>query len=315
MQNITASESRHFDEGKYYRFGLALGLANLAQNRLRLGLKKSIGKILQPINSYTRFPEYQFIERKIRLRLQTAGPSERLKLLDVGSPKCLSLYLAFHLNVEVYLTDIDEASIREAEVLWNSIRRRAKGVVSFSIQDVRSLEYTDQEFDVVYSMSVIEHVSGRAGDSESMREMARVLKAGGLLLVTVPIGENYVEQEIVGFEGAARSTGDRRLYFHQRIYTPATAEERIIQSTADVKLSDAVTVSRSDTVIARCYRRLGPNARGMLGFVNPILSTAINRAAKGILAVPSKYGSVYSVSDLYGDLMLAWDKNGSGNEA
>jgi hypothetical protein len=164
-------------------------------------------------------------------------------------------------------------------------------------------------------MSVIEHVSGRAGDSESMREMARVLKAGGLLLVTVPIGENYVEQEIVGFEGAARSTGDRRLYFHQRIYTPATAEERIIQSTADVKLSDAVTVSRSDTVIARCYRRLGPNARGMLGFVNPILSTAINRAAKGILAVPSKYGSVYSVSDLYGDLMLAWDKNGSGNEA
>ena len=38
----------HYDEAKYYGFGLRLGVANLFRNGLRLGAKKTLGKILQP---------------------------------------------------------------------------------------------------------------------------------------------------------------------------------------------------------------------------------------------------------------------------
>lgn len=309
MRDTTASGPFRFDEGKYYRFGLAMGIANLARNGLRLGLKKSAGKILQPINSYTRFPEYQFMERSIRSHLGSAARTGPIRLLDVSSPKCLGLYLAYHFDVEVQLTDIDKASVEEAEVLWSSVRRRARGSAIFSIQDARSLQYMDQEFDIVYSMSVIEHVSGGAGDSDSVREMVRVLKPGGLLLVTVPIGEKFIEQDIIGFEGAARSTSDRRSYFFQRIYTPAAAAERIIHCTSDIQLREAVTVCRSNGAFARRYRRLGLNARGLLGVLNPVLSTAINRAAPGVVAAPSSYGGTHTAGDLYGDLMLAWNKS------
>src|SRR6266851_437268 len=154
-----------YDELKYYRFGLALGASNIWRNGFHLGLKKTLGKILQPINSYTRFPEYYLLGRYTERYLQGLGSSERPKILDVGSPKCFGLYLAFHFDIEIYLTDIDSPSVEEAKVLWNGIKHRARGKAVFSVQDVRALTYSQEVFDVVYSMSVIEHVQGETADS------------------------------------------------------------------------------------------------------------------------------------------------------
>jgi SAM-dependent methyltransferase len=251
---------------------------------------------------------------QIRLWLPTCAASRRPRILDVSSPKCFGLYLAYHFDVEVHLTDIDYPSVREAEVLWDAIKGRAKGNAVFSVQDARYLQYQNEEFDIVYSMSVIEHVGGSAGDTEAMKEMARVLNVGGLLLVTVPIGQNYVEQEILGFEGAARYSGDRRLYFFQRIYSPQTANERLLHCTSTVQLREALTVCRSNSVVARSYLRLGYKARCLLGFLDPVLSKVMNRTMTGVVAAPSRYGKVNTSRDLYGDLMLAWDK-GAGTTA
>ena len=55
--------------------------------------------------------------------------------------------------------------------------------VSFMRMDGRALTFPDGEFDVVYSLSSIEHFGGLAGASAAMREMARVLKPGGVLVV------------------------------------------------------------------------------------------------------------------------------------
>jgi SAM-dependent methyltransferase len=301
-----------FDAGKYYRFGLAMGLANVARNGLQLGWKKSLGKILQPVNSYGRFPEYHYMETRIRPLLPARGGAPRVRILDVSSPKCFGLYLAYHFDAEVHLTDIDGPSVAEAEVLWTAMKRRAKGSAVFSIQDARSLDYRDGEFDIVFSMSVVEHIEGAAGDAAAIHEMVRVLKPRGTLLVTVPIGQHYVEQQAIGFAGAARSTGDRSSYFFQRIYTPETAQEHLLNCTSAVRLLEAETVHRSDGMLARLYRRLGLNTRGFLGFLNPVLSSLFNRTTKGVAAPPSRYGTLHSVGDLYGDLMLAWEKCGSG---
>jgi SAM-dependent methyltransferase len=284
-----------------------MGIANIAQNGFRLGWKKTLGKVFQPINAYTRFPQYHFMGGQVAMRLRSLASRETLKVLDVGSPKCFGLYLAFHSNIEVHLTDIDAASVEESEILWSAIRRRARGKALFSVQDARELKYCDQAFDIVYSMSVIEHVEGQAGDSKSLQEMLRVLKPGGLLLVTVPIGQNYVEQDRVGFQRAVYVPGDQIRHFFTRIYSPATAEERIIKAIPRTTLLDAVTVCRKQNALSRLHRRLGDNAQALLGCFNPLLSVALNYTQRGILPAPSSYGDLHSEDDSYGHLMLAWE--------
>lgn len=297
-----------FDEPKYYRFGLMLGVSSLLHNGLRLGMSKTVGKILQPINSYTRFPEYWFMASQLERYLPEVPEDRPIKVLDVGSPKCFGLYIAFQFGIDVYLTDIDEPSIKEAEVLWNSIRDRARGRAYFSVEDARSLKYATDEFDIVYSMSVVEHVEGEDGDSESMKEMLRVLKPSGLLMVTVPAGDHYIEQERLGLQRAARTTGTQERFFFQRIYSPTAATERLAECAGDMSLSASMTVWRKEAAVTRWYQRLGSGARGICGWLNPFLSAAINKSANGMMSIPGKYGSLYSGMDIYGDLMLAWRK-------
>jgi SAM-dependent methyltransferase len=297
-----------YDEPRYYRFGLRLGVASLLRNGLRLGMKKTLGKILQPINSYTRFPEYSFTGHHLQQYLQRFTPAHRARILDVGSPKCFGLYLAFYFDIEIHLTDIHGPAVEECEILWKAIKDHARGKAVFSVQDARSLKYPQEAFDAVYSMSVIEHVGGETGDSQSLQEMIRVLKPGGILLVTAPFGQRYIEQDRVGFEGAAHITGTGDRYFFQRIYTPAAVEGRIIKAAPNAVLHRAVTVCRETGLISKLYGHLGANARALFGSLNPILSTALNDTREGISVVPSSYSNLHSERDVCGDLMLVWEK-------
>lgn len=53
--------------------------------------------------------------------------------------------------------------------------------LEFMRMDGRSLKFADGTFDVSYSLSSIEHFGGFEGAAQTMREMARVLKPGGIL--------------------------------------------------------------------------------------------------------------------------------------
>ena len=75
--------------------------------------------------------------------------------------------------------------------------------LSFERMDGRALSFPDREFDVVYSLSSIEHFGGLAGATAAMREMARVLTPGGLLVVATeyilsgpPHDEAFTRDEI-----------------------------------------------------------------------------------------------------------------------
>ena len=49
--------------------------------------------------------------------------------------------------------------------------------------DALHLPFADASFDVVFSLSSIEHFGGHGGSARGMREMARVLRSGGVLCV------------------------------------------------------------------------------------------------------------------------------------
>jgi len=294
-----------FRETDYYRFGVGAGMRNLWGNGFSIGLRKTIGKISQPINSYARFPEYYYMAESIGRYVKENRSSKSLRILDVGSPKCFGLYVAANFEVEGELTDISRLNLDEYELIWKELASTAKGEVRFAAQDVRRLDYGDQEFDIVYSMSVIEHVEGQSGDSEAIREMVRVLRPGGLLLASVPFSSTYIEQHREGFAGAIRKTGDEKRYFFQRIYDRPALTNRILRCLDGMRVERAWTVWRRNTWFAKLYGHLGENVRGVLGFVNPWLSAWLNLSEEGIHdAFESRYSEIHSPTDVLGDVII-----------
>ncbi len=55
--------------------------------------------------------------------------------------------------------------------------------LTFLKMDGRHLEFPDDTFDIAYSLSSIEHFGGLEGAGQTMREMARILKPGGILAI------------------------------------------------------------------------------------------------------------------------------------
>jgi SAM-dependent methyltransferase len=301
--------NNHFGEFRFYRFGLKTGITNVLRNGLGLGVKKTIGKITQPINSYSRFPEYALMEQAISTRLNISSGSKPLRVLDVGSPKCFGLYLASSLRAELDLTDISALNVNEYEMMWDAVRGGAKGMARFGIQDARSLKYNDNEFDVVYSMSVVEHIEGLTGDIDGVKEMIRVLKPGGLLLLSVPYGNTHTEQLRKGFVRAVEKTADENLYFFQRIYNRSSVETRIFETLKDCRIRHQWTIWRETGTTLSVFKNLGENLQGLLGFMNPWLSRMVNRCTDEIVGeVPSSYGEIHSITDIYGDVVIAAEK-------
>lgn len=73
--------------------------------------------------------------------------------------------------------------------------------LTFMKMDGRQLDFPDNSFDIAYSLSSIEHFGGMEGASQTIREMARVLKPGGILALATeyalagPRGEDVFQPE------------------------------------------------------------------------------------------------------------------------
>ncbi len=304
-----------FGEGRYYRFGLHAGLANLFRNGWVLGPKKTLGKIFQPVNFYGRFPEYYFFERSLEPLWQPAPTGREIRILDVGSPKLFGIYLAFHYPVKVWLTDIHPLNIDEYRSLWAALAKKARGDVVFDIQDGRRLSYPDRMFDGVFAMSVIEHIEGEAGDSLACSEMTRVLSPGGRLVLSVPFGPRYQEQRIRGLKGAVEKTRDGRTYFFSRIYDRASFFDRIGKAPqSNLVEQRLITVYRRRLLLVKMIhwlrKRLGENVAGFFGFTNPLQSKLCNIAESGAKEdFFAHYTPIYDATHIYADLIWTGEKS------
>lgn len=131
-------------------------------------------KLHQPPSS-DRYLEYPWMLKNVSM--------ERGKLLDVGSSNCEMLH-AFLPGIEVYAINITDVEVNYKNVF-------------FIRGDIRKTDFSDNYFDYVTCISVLEHIGvyGRYGcdddefgDIKAMYEIYRVLKKNGILLLTVPYG-------------------------------------------------------------------------------------------------------------------------------
>jgi SAM-dependent methyltransferase len=149
--------------------------------------------------------------------LQALGLWPGAFILDVGSSNSLlPIYLATQ-GYAVLSVDIDDCRLKQQRK--RLLRLEGKlfptGRLHFEHQDARAFTLKNNTFDCVTAISVLEHIPDE-GDKEAVREMARVVKPGGLVIITVPYGTKY-------FQGRPPQTTAAT----QRVYSESALAERL----------------------------------------------------------------------------------------
>ncbi len=200
-----------------YRFALRTGFSSLLAGSFSIGMKQ----LALPVG-YWRFPVFGATVHS--LRDLPAGS----KMLDIGSPKLLSLYFSLVKGCRVWATDLQDEAINQRyarQFTEYRFRRHPEGAYIPEFQNGRHLDYDNASFDSVYSLSVVEHILG-SGDSACCAEICRVLRPGGKAVIEVPFSsrarDTYVKRSVYGREYASEQL------FYQRHYDPTTLHERLI---------------------------------------------------------------------------------------
>ena len=166
----------------------------------RLGLRRIIGGI-----DYFRCLEGPLVSNNLK---QEHG----LTLLDIGSSTTIFPLFIASKGVQVWATDIDDSvlKLREAAEKLEISNFHAE------IQDARNLSYPDNHFDRVSAISTLEHIP-HDGDTIAIKEMSRVLKRGGIMVITVPYGSFEEERQ-------------RGVSYFQRVYDKEDIYKRLIEA-------------------------------------------------------------------------------------
>ena len=196
--------------------GIRTGLGALPRD-LGYGLRR----LLLPA-SYWRSAEFMYVWQQLPER-------SAIRVLDLGSPKDLAVSLARTRNFELVATDILPSAVADSARAAAAIGRTGQGpgFILSEVQDGRALAYEDSAFDSAYSVSVLEHIPD-TGDSLAIKELIRIVKPGGLVVITVPYAEihhdTFVERGVYerGFQDAP--------VFFERHYDTTTLKSRLIEA-------------------------------------------------------------------------------------
>jgi SAM-dependent methyltransferase len=201
--------------GELVRYSVALGGRGL----IRGGGREAAWRMWMPLD----------IDRVVELPWtgRTVAGEKPARVLDLASPKLLAVWLAEHTRAAVVATDLWSTEVER----WRRLVRAADPAGSryngleLETADGTALAYEDESFDAAYSVSVIEHIPDY-GDSKAMSELARVLRPGGLLVLTVPyrrqLEETWVEHDVYGqrYEGEP--------LFFCRHYSAESVQKRLL---------------------------------------------------------------------------------------
>jgi SAM-dependent methyltransferase len=164
-----------------------------------------------------RYGEYRFASEMLAF-----NPTDAV--LDLGcETNIFILYLAY-LGMCPLGVDLNPA-------VWPDLQARAALVeratgrklrINFCAQDATQLDLPPASVDKAIAISSIEHMfcAQGNGDQLAIASLARVLKPGGLAVVTVPMSEGDPFHE--------EPVGDEILAGPYRLYTPETLQERIL---------------------------------------------------------------------------------------
>jgi SAM-dependent methyltransferase len=246
-----------------FTYGMKLGMQSLLRGE---GTREALKNIIVPVN-YWRTVEYRFV-------LESLQPHKHDRILDIGSPKLLSVYLADKLQSEVFTTDIEPYFLADYEI-FRKVRNIPQDRYHAAAMDGRHLQYGDNYFTKVYSISVLEHIPDH-GDTECVREIARVLKPDGLCSITVPFSPtSRVEDKASDsfyWSGSSTNQADGRTFF-QRRYSEEDLRSRLIQPSG-LRLKELLFVG--ERIALPNLSEVGRLLHPILGPIHPAFSLLLH---------------------------------------
>jgi predicted SAM-dependent methyltransferase len=191
----------------------------LVHSRKNISLVDIYHLMFWPMDS-TRYFEFDFVWRVL-----SQMPINRY--LDVSSPRLIPLIL---LNQRKEITgDLINPDSKDLSVTSNYIA--ALGLADRCFMHdcfIESVRFEAESFDIITSISVIEHIPD---DIKAIQKMWELLKSGGKLLLTVPCAaeasEQYINHDFYGLPVPKNNSG---YFFSQRFYDQSLVEDRIYKT-------------------------------------------------------------------------------------
>lgn len=158
-------------------FWLVLGIGQLALLRMALGRteQETHFDALSPVYD-AQIPSHirdLLIERKIRSMLPVLAPVGGLRGLDIGCGLGWYIDALRHEGAEVVGVDLSRQQARSAH------RTGADVLVASAV----SLPFRGEVFDFAYAVNVVHHFENREQQQQVLRQVARVLKPGGVFFL------------------------------------------------------------------------------------------------------------------------------------
>lgn len=195
------------------RFGRRAGLVMLARGE-RLGLEY----VLHPVD-IVRYFEFDLVRRAL--------PAGGREYLDVSSPRLFSMFVATREpSCRVAIVNPDPADAARTRRIATALRLRNVTVRNVGVEALGD----GPAVDCAWSLSVVEHIDGDAGDGAALATIHRRLTAGGVLVASVPCARafriDYRDGDVYGTRPAQK---DGR-YFFQRVYDERAIRERLLRA-------------------------------------------------------------------------------------
>ena len=149
---------------------------------MRLSLERFMPDVLRRVYTFNQY------ERDRWVATQAAKVSAGSRVLDVGAGSCPYRGLFAHCEYKTH----DFAQLWPDQLLG----RKGYGVIDY-VGDLLSIPVSDASFDVILCTEVLEHVPEPIG---AVQEFARILRPGGRLFLTAPLGSG-LHQEPYHFYG------------------------------------------------------------------------------------------------------------------
>jgi SAM-dependent methyltransferase len=139
-----------------------------------------------PLYNFSRVWEYPYVYYHLAAYLKTLPQNARPIVADVGSGVTFFPFSLAKLGYQVVCTDIDCICERDLSLARECVSH-SPGAVDFRLIKNDSIPVGDSECDAVYCISVLEHIPDF---EKTVAEMARILKPGGLCIITCDINFN-----------------------------------------------------------------------------------------------------------------------------
>ena len=164
-----------------------------------------------------RFPEFAYTWH--------AAHWKKKKILDVSSPRMFAAYLCSKFDdVRIRMVNPDKADLQETAACFSAFGIAAD---RFTLTD--SFADVEGDFDIVYSISVIEHVPGTE-ETAFLNRIWNRLKPNGIFILTFPTAAKFrIEYRKNNPYGLDVPQNEKGEYFYQRVYDEEAVHTRIIQ--------------------------------------------------------------------------------------